>query len=80
MRLGFGTAAGATDIAGQRAVLRHGGTQKERVIVPWPGVGTGWFGGFPVPTLGCCSLSPIIQKAQSGLQLGLVHRFWTILG
>jgi hypothetical protein len=38
--MGCGTAAGATDIAGQRAVLRRGGIQKERVIVPGSGVGT----------------------------------------
>ena len=41
MKLGFGTVAGAKDIAGQRAVLPCGGIQNERVIVPWPGVGTG---------------------------------------
>ena len=34
---GIGTAAGATNIAGQRAVLPDGGIQKERVIVPWTG-------------------------------------------
>ena len=33
-RAEIGTAAGATDIAGQRAVLLAGGIQKERVIVP----------------------------------------------
>jgi hypothetical protein len=32
-----GTAAGAKDIAGQRAVLLASGIQKERVIVPWAG-------------------------------------------
>jgi hypothetical protein len=37
MGLGVGTTAGATDIAGQRAVLPCGGIQKERVIVPGPG-------------------------------------------
>lgn len=31
----FGTAAGTTDIVGQRAVLPSGGIQMERVIVPW---------------------------------------------
>jgi hypothetical protein len=37
MDLGYGTAAGATDIAGQRAVLPASRIQKERVIVPWAG-------------------------------------------
>jgi hypothetical protein len=37
MSLGCGTAAGAKDIAGQRAVLPADGIQKERVIVPWAG-------------------------------------------
>ena len=34
---GIGTAAGVTDIAGQRAVYWLAGFQKERVIVPWAG-------------------------------------------
>ena len=37
MELGIGAAAGATDIAGQRAVLPAWRVQKERVIVPWAG-------------------------------------------
>ena len=37
MEAEVGTAAGATDIAGQRAVLLAGVIQKERVIVPWAG-------------------------------------------
>ena len=42
LSLGVGTAAGAKDIEGQRAVLPEGGIQKERVIVSLgPGVGTG---------------------------------------
>jgi hypothetical protein len=32
-----GTAAGTTDIVGQRAVLTAWRIQKERVIVPWTG-------------------------------------------
>jgi hypothetical protein len=39
----FWPAAGATDISGQRAVLpARADCEKERVIVPGPGVGTAW--------------------------------------
>ncbi len=41
MRLGCGAAADATDILDKEPFSRHGGIQKERVIVPGPGVGTG---------------------------------------
>jgi len=47
---GFGTVAGAIDIAGQRAVLLVGGIQKERVIVLGPGRGD-WVTVVSVPTL-----------------------------
>ena len=50
MELGIGTATGAKDIAGQRAVISAWWDSKGTVIVPRPGVCTGdW--DFPVPTL-----------------------------
>ena len=43
--------------------------------------------GFPVPTLRYLLALPLLsffnepnRRAHSGLLLGLVHRFWTILG
>jgi hypothetical protein len=77
---GIGAAAGAKDIAGQRAVLtaqrdlegtgdclldRASALAIKVSVVDAPAFRS-W---------GC-----IIQRAQSGLQVGLVHRFWTILG
>ena len=66
---------------------RHGGIQKERVIVPWAGRRHWVMGvsGSDAPVLdGLTSFiffpKPINRRAQSGLLLGLVHRFWTILG
>jgi hypothetical protein len=65
---------------------RHGGIQKERVIVPWAGrrhwvIG---FSGSDAPVDGLPRFiffpKPISRRAQSGLLLGVVHRFWTILG
>jgi hypothetical protein len=71
----------ATDIAGQRAVLPAGGIRNERVIVPEPGGGCRFRRSG---TAGLTSLiffpKPINRRAQSGLHLGLVDRFWTILG
>ena len=66
---------------------RHGGIQKERVIVPWAGRRRWVMGvsGSDAPVLDGLPLlslfqEPINRRAQSGLHLGLVHRFWTILG
>ena len=63
------------------------GFRKERVIVPWAGRRSWVMGvsGSDAPVLvGLTSLSsfqePINRRAQSGLLLGLVRRFWTILG
>ena len=84
--LALWTAAGATDILDKEPFSRRGGIQKERVIVPWAGrrrLGDR-VSGFDAPALdGLASLiffPPIHRRAQSGLQLGLVHRFWTIVG
>ena len=64
MEPGIGTAAGATDIAGQRAVLRRGGIQKERVIVPWAGR-RHWVMGFPVPTLRYLMALPVYLLSKA---------------
>src|SRR5215470_356275 len=69
--LGFGTAAGATDILDKEPFSRRGGIQKERVIVPWAGrrrLGDK-VSGFDAPALdGLASLiffPPIHRRAQS---------------
>ena len=77
---GIWTAAGATDIAGQRAVLPDGGIQKERVIVPWAGGRHLVIGVFRFRRSGFPIMRVYIGRAHSGLLFGLVHRFWAILG
>ena len=79
MELGVGTAAGATDIAGQRAVLaawrdseRTGDCPVGRASGPGDGVS-----GSDAPVFPSWEIHS--RRSHSGLLLGLVHRFWTIL-
>jgi hypothetical protein len=80
MRLGCGTAAGATDIAGQRAVLPAwrasegtGDCSQGRASAPGDRGFRFRCPGFPI-------MGTDNRRAHSGPLLGLVHRFWTILG
>jgi hypothetical protein len=57
---------------------RHGGIQKERMVVPWAGRRTD--GGFRFRRSGFPIMKAHNRRAHSGLQLVLVHRFWSILG
>src|SRR5262249_19231729 len=66
---------------------RSPGIQSERVIVPGPGRQRWVMEGFRFRRFGTAGLTslvffskPINRRAQSGLHLGLVDRFWTILG
>jgi hypothetical protein len=71
----------------KKPFYRRGGIQKERVIVPWAGRRDqmiGVSGSDATAPDGLTSFiffpKPINRRAQSGLLLGLVHRFWTMLG
>jgi hypothetical protein len=85
MELRVGTAAGATDIAGQRAVLPASRDSEGTGDCPLGRASALGDGGFR--RSGTCWPYHIHlfqrvhnRRAHSGLLLGLVHRFWTILG
>ena len=80
MGLCYGTAAGAKDIAGQRAILPAWRDSKRMGDCPLGWASAPGDRGFRFRRSGFPIMEAYNRRTQSGLLLGLTHRFWTILG